>query len=138
MIILCKLQITKNIFFLNIVIFVHRLRVLSDWIAENPEVLNHFLKSLAQAEAFTNNNPDQAKTIVKNQMNYTDGYMGTVWSENQFSLSLDQSLVSTMEAEARWMINNNLTNKTIIPDFLNYINVDGLYSVKPESVNLIR
>jgi NitT/TauT family transport system substrate-binding protein len=95
------------------------------------------LKALAQAEEFTNNNPSQAKTIVKNQMNYTDSHMETVWNQNQFSLSLDQPLVSALEGEARWMIRNNLTNQTNMPNFLNNIYLNGLMSVKPESVNII-
>jgi NitT/TauT family transport system substrate-binding protein len=109
----------------------------TDWVAANPEVVNHFLRSISQAEEFIRNNPVQAKTIVQNQMNYTDAYMDTVWKQNQYSLSLDQSFVGAMEGEARWMISNNLTNQTAIPNFLDYIYLGGLLSVKPEAVNII-
>jgi NitT/TauT family transport system substrate-binding protein len=43
-----------------------------------------------------------------------------------------------MEGEARWIINNNRTSKTVVPDFLNYLYLEGLSSVKPESVDVIR
>jgi NitT/TauT family transport system substrate-binding protein len=43
-----------------------------------------------------------------------------------------------MEDEARWMINNNLTTEKTVPDFLDYIYIDGLESIKPGSVNIIR
>jgi NitT/TauT family transport system substrate-binding protein len=109
-----------------------------EWIAAHPELVNRFLRSLLQAEEFTLNYPAEAKAIVKNQMNLTDAYVETVWTQNQFSLSLDQSLISTMENEARWMISNHLTNATSIPNFLNYLYLEGLSSVKPESVNVIR
>jgi hypothetical protein len=33
------------------------------------------------------------------------------------------------------MIANNLANQTEIPDFLNYVYLEGLVSMKPESVN---
>jgi NitT/TauT family transport system substrate-binding protein len=62
--------------------------------------------------------------------------MAEKWFSHQFSLSLDQSLVSTIEDEARWIINNNLTNQTVVPDFLKYMYVNGLNSVKPDSVNI--
>jgi len=62
----------------------------------------------------------------------------TVWSQNQFSLSLDQALIVTMEDEARWMIANKLTSEKQVPDFLNYIYVDALKAVKPEAVNIIQ
>jgi NitT/TauT family transport system substrate-binding protein len=109
-----------------------------EWITNNPELVNWFLKSLLQAEEFAVNHPEDAKTIVKNQMNFTDAYTETVWSQNQFFVSLDQSMVLAMEDEARWMIANMLTNETEIPNFINYIYLDGLESVKPESVSIIR
>ena len=62
--------------------------------------------------------------------------MAAVWSRNDFSLSLDQSLVVAMENEARWMIKNRLTFETEVPDFLNYIYVEGLNSIKPGSVDI--
>ena len=70
-------------------------------------------------------------------MGLSDVYIDKVWSQNQFSLSLDQSLILAMQDEARWLINNNLTNSFSVPNFLNNIYVDGLKSVKPESVNII-
>jgi len=109
-----------------------------EWIAEHPELCSRFLRSLFQAEEFTINHPAEAKSIVKEQMNFSDVYLETVWSQNQFSLSLDQSLILAMEVEARWLISNGLTSQAAVPDFLNYIYLDGLTSVKPESVNVIR
>ncbi len=108
-----------------------------EWIAEHPELCSRFLKALLLAEEFAINNPDESKAIVKEQMNFSDAYMETVWNQNQYSLSLDQSLILTMESEARWLINNNLTNQTQVPDFLNYVYLEGLSSVKPNSVNVI-
>ena len=93
---------------------------------------------MSQTEDYMVQHPDEAKAIVQKTMNFTSDYMAVVWSRNQFALSLDQSLVVAMENEARWMMSNNLTNQSVIPDFLNYIYLDGLSSVKPESVNLIR
>jgi len=71
-------------------------------------------------------------------LKFDEAFTETIWSENQFSLSLDQSLVTAMEDEARWMIKNNLTKEKQVPDFLNYIYVDGLKAVKPEAVNIIQ
>ncbi|MHB8842399.1 MAG: ABC transporter substrate-binding protein [Candidatus Aquicultor sp.] len=109
-----------------------------EWITKHPELVSRFLKSLAQAEEYAFRNPAEAKAIVQKRLNLDAAYMETVWSQNQFSLSLDQSLILAMEDEARWMINNNLTTETAIPDFSNYVYVDGLKEVKPEAVNIIR
>lgn len=110
----------------------------NDWITQHPDIVNRFLNSLAQAQDYLVNYPAESEAMVQKNLNYTDAYMAAVWSKNTFSLSLDQSLVVAMENEARWMINNNLTNETFVPNFLNYLYVDGLSSVKPESVNIIR
>ncbi len=110
----------------------------NEWIYNHLEAINRFLKSLGQAEEYIINHPAQAKAIVQKRINHDDAYMATIWPKHQFSLSLDQSLVLAMEDEARWMLNNNLTTEKNVPDFLDYINEDGLKEVKPEAVNIIR
>jgi NitT/TauT family transport system substrate-binding protein len=109
-----------------------------DWIAQHPDLTSRFLKSLVQAEDYIHTNPAESRAIVQNQLDLDPSYMDTVWQQNQFSLTLDQSLVLAMEDEARWMIANNLTNATAVPDFRQYIYTDGLESVRPGSVNIIR
>ncbi len=63
--------------------------------------------------------------------------MGTVWPDHEYSLTLDQSLVTAMEDEGRWMIANNLTNEKAIPDFRNCIYTKEPPDVKPEAVNIL-
>ena len=109
----------------------------SDWAASHPTQVNRFLKSLAQAEDHMINHPNEAKAIVQKRLNYTDAYMAKIWPKNEFSLSLDQSLVVAMEDEGRWMIANNLTTAKTIPDIRDHIYTKGLREVKPESVNVI-
>jgi NitT/TauT family transport system substrate-binding protein len=71
-------------------------------------------------------------------MNFDDAYLEIIWQRYQFSLSLDQSLILAMEDEARWMIKNKLTKENQVPNFMNYLYLDGLKAVKPEAVNIIR
>jgi NitT/TauT family transport system substrate-binding protein len=108
-----------------------------EWITSHPELVGRFLKSLAQAEGYLLRNPAEAKAIVQKRLNLDAAYMETVWSQNQFFLSLDQSLITAMEDEARWMITNRLTTRNQVPDFLDYIYIDGLMAIKPEAVNII-
>ena len=110
----------------------------NDWIKGQPGIVNRFLRSLAQAEDYLTRNPAAAKAILRRRLNYDDAFTETIWSENQFSLSLDQSLITAMEDEARWMIKNRLTSEKTVPNFLDYIYEDGLKAVKPEAVNIIR
>jgi NitT/TauT family transport system substrate-binding protein len=107
------------------------------WIMQHPELSSRFLSSLAQAEEYVNRHRTEAQDIVRKRLNLDPEYMKTVWSQNQYSLSLDQALITIMEDEARWMISNNLTTEKTVPNFLNHIHLDGLKTVKPEAVNII-
>lgn len=108
------------------------------WTSGHPELARRFLNSLNQAYSFSLNHPADAMRIVQNKLNYEDQYIATLWQQYQLSLSLDQSLIAAMEDEARWMISSGLTGEKQIPDFLNYIYLDGMMAVKPEAVNIIR
>jgi NitT/TauT family transport system substrate-binding protein len=110
----------------------------SEWIQQHPRTVERFLTSMKQAEEFIINHPDQAEEILRKKLNFSDEEIARVWSQNQYSLLLDQSLILAMEDEARWMIENKLTSKTTIPNFLDYLYLDGLQAVKPEAVNIIR
>jgi NitT/TauT family transport system substrate-binding protein len=107
------------------------------WIASHPELVVRFLRSLLQAEDFAINHASEAKEIVKNQMDLSDAYANKMWSQNQFSLSLDQSLILAMQDESQWLIQNNLTNANDLPNFNDYLYLNGLKSVKPGAVNII-
>ncbi|HVP77207.1 MAG TPA: NrtA/SsuA/CpmA family ABC transporter substrate-binding protein [Thermodesulfobacteriota bacterium] len=109
----------------------------ADWIGTHRDTINRFLRSISVAEEYAFLHPEETKGVVKKRLGYNDAYISKVWEDNQFSLSLDQSLITAMEDEARWMIKNKLTSQKKIPDFMNCIYVDGLKAVKPEAVTII-
>ena len=107
------------------------------WALGHPDTVKRFLQALYRAEQFMISDPGSSKQMVRNALNDSDAYVQEVWSENQFTLTLDQSLILAMEDQTRWMVRNNLTASPV-PNFLNYIYIDGLESVDPGSVNIIR
>ncbi|RJR50322.1 MAG: hypothetical protein C4576_05735 [Desulfobacteraceae bacterium] len=110
----------------------------NDWIEIHRGAMKRFLASLARAEEYILRNPAGAKAVLRKRLNYDDVFTETIWTENQFSLFLDQSLITAMEDEARWMIKNGLTSEKAVPDFLKYIHEDGLKAVKSHGVSIIR
>jgi NitT/TauT family transport system substrate-binding protein len=78
-----------------------------------------------------------AKSIAQDKLNLTSAAVEEVWSRNDFTLSLNQPLITALRDEAQFMINNKLTNQTQIPNFVNSIYPDALREVKPESVNIV-
>jgi ABC-type nitrate/sulfonate/bicarbonate transport system substrate-binding protein len=109
----------------------------NDWITENPQTVVPFLKALVQAEDYLIRNTQTARRIIQTRLQYDDAAMETVWSECQFSFSLDQSLILAMEDEARWMISNNLTSEKMIPNFLSYIYTDAMKTARPSAVKIV-
>ncbi len=108
------------------------------WLTQHSDMAEHFLKALKEAEDYAFHHPDIAKAIVKNDLNYSDAYITTVWSKHSYLLLIDQSLVTAMKDEAQWMINNKLTNQTKVPNFTDNIYTDGLKAVKPDSITVIK
>jgi hypothetical protein len=75
--------------------------------------------------------------MIQKGLSYTDGYMASVWHNQEISLSLDQSLILAMDDEAQWLINNNLTSATALPNFLNYVYLKSLEAAKPNAVAIV-
>jgi NitT/TauT family transport system substrate-binding protein len=109
----------------------------TSWATAYSDLIVRFLKTMVQAENFNLEHQDQAMDIVTNTLNYTSTYLASVWPNYQFSVTLDQTQIAAMQNEANWLIQNNLTTATAAPNFLNYIYLTGLESVKPDSVNII-
>ena len=107
------------------------------WATAHPDLIVRFLKALVQAEAFIINNSNQAIAIVAERMNYTIPYLASIWTEYRFSVTLDQSFILLVEDEAQWLIANNLTNATSVPNILSDVQTDGLTVVKPQAVNIV-
>jgi ABC-type nitrate/sulfonate/bicarbonate transport system substrate-binding protein len=108
-----------------------------DTIDKNPDIIVRLLRSLHQADAFVLEHPEEAKAIVQRKMNYEPAYLEKIWPEHRFTLTLDQSLLVAMDDETRWIIKNNLTSASVVPNYLNYIYTSGMSTVKPESMNII-
>ena len=61
-----------------------------------------------------------------------------IWAEFSFQLLLDQTILVSMEDEARWAMKEGLTDKKEVPNYLDFIFMDALELVKPEAVTIIR
>jgi len=109
-----------------------------EWLAAHGNTIERFIKSLAQAETYLLTHPDEARGIVQEWLGYDSAYITSVWPQHHFSISLDYSLIVAMSDEAHWMIKNDLTTETVVPDFLDSIYTDGLDSVNPQAVNITR
>jgi ABC-type nitrate/sulfonate/bicarbonate transport system substrate-binding protein len=106
------------------------------WVNQHTNLVKRLLKSLAQAEEYVNLHEAETKKFLLDKLKYDEAYIETRWPQNDYSLSLNQQLILTIEDEARWMISNNLTTEKTVPNFLDYIYAEGLKAAKPGSVTI--
>ena len=93
---------------------------------------------MIKAESLVMKNPEEARKIISKKLGVSEDEVATIMSGSSFKVSLDQSLLTTLEDQARWAVKNKLTETTKIPNYLNFIYPAALEAIKPEAVTIIR
>jgi len=109
-----------------------------DWLTNNSAATKRFMKSLIEAEDYVKDNSEEIKEFAEDKFGDESAYLEYSWPKQKFVVTLQQAMLVTFEDQARWRIENNLTDETVIPNYLNYIYIDALEEVKPEAVTIIR
>jgi NitT/TauT family transport system substrate-binding protein len=109
-----------------------------NFMENNPETLKRFLKAIEKGEEFIQKNKEEAINIVSQRLKLDKELVVSIWDDFEFQLILDQAIIITLEDEARWAIDNNLTDATEVPNYLDYIYFDALEEIKPEAITIIR
>jgi len=108
-----------------------------DVVREKPAVVERLLKTMIQAETFVRQHPDEAMQIIAKKTGLTIDQVRGGWPEEKYEVRMGQDLLTIMEAEADWMIRNNLTSRKQMPNYLDVIYLKGLEAVRPEAVGII-
>ena len=109
-----------------------------EFVQRHPKTVKKMLRALVKAEEFLKGNPAEAQRIVSDFYGIDIETLRDPWSAADFAVTLDQSLVLSMEDESRWAIKKKLTGEKKIPNYLHYIYFEGLESVKPEAIRILR
>ena len=83
-------------------------------------------------------NSKQAREFVADRFKHEPLYVQSIWPKYRFTVVLPQSLLLALDNGARWTIKNGLTDTAEIPNYLDFIYLDGLEEVKPEAITVIR
>ncbi len=105
---------------------------------EHPELLKKFLKAVERAIEFIKPNKKESIALMVQRTNLEEDFWVSAWDDFVYELSLDYSLLATLEDEARWAIKNKLTDRTEVPNYLGFIYMDGLKVVKPGAATIIK
>jgi ABC-type nitrate/sulfonate/bicarbonate transport system substrate-binding protein len=117
--------------------FFNPLVTTDEFLKARPLVLERMFRALAHAETFVKSNREESIDIVAHQINLDKATFENDWSNSEYELSFDQSLIIAMEDEARWMISNKLTDQTRLPNFLPYLAVEPMAEVVPRAVQVV-
>ena len=117
----------------------HLVLIIKDELIKNrPFVVDGFLKGVIEAEDFLRKDEDGAQRIVERALGLDHGSVANTWAKTRFRVRLDQSLLTLLEDEGRWAIHNKLVDGQKVPNYLNFLYLDGREKIKLNVVTVIR
>ena len=115
----------------------HWLLIARESLIQSPEPLKRFLKALVTAENFLLAHEDDARSIIMHRWGFAPEFMRGVWEKTKLSVSLDQSLIRSLETAANWRMGRESTPSNM-PNPLNYIYTGALDEIDPRVVTIFR
>lgn len=109
-----------------------------EFLQKNPEAVRKLLRALCKAEEFVQIRPEEAKSLMADSIRLDKMFVHEVWEVNDFGVSLDQSMLLSLEDQSRWAIRKKLSGSHRVPDYLDYIYSASLESVKPSAVRILK
>jgi len=113
-----------------------------DWVQSHPILVQRLLRALLRAERFVADQPAQAQALIVQASGADPATFGGATEAGKpryrFAVRLDQSLLTLLESEAQWALQNAVVPARDIPNFLDVISIDALLTVKPDAVSIVR
>jgi NitT/TauT family transport system substrate-binding protein len=117
--------------------FYFLLIVKADLIKTRPRAVDSLLKGALDAEDFFKKHESEARTIVERSLGLDRAAIASSWSRIHFRVGLDQALLTLMEDEGRWAIQNKLVATQKVPNYLNLLYLNGLEKLRPDAVSVV-
>lgn len=89
------------------------------------------LRALNRAARFIQDSPQAAQKILRARLGIDQTYADWIWTRYHYRLSLDQSLITSLESEARWAMANGQVSAKQLPNYLQLIDPAPLRAVRP-------
>lgn len=104
-----------------------------DFVKAHPETVKKFLRGLIKAQHYIEHNPEDTRKIMAEYV----GEGTAALDDFNFDVRLSQSLILSLEAQARWAVRKRLTDSRDIPNFLHLVYTGGMEAVAPDSVFIV-
>ncbi len=105
-------------------------------VQNNQVAAEKIIRALKHAIEYINANPSDAQRMLRERLKLDQRFIEWIWQDYLFNLSLNRSLILSLENEARWAVDRGLTESKVVPDFRQLLNPNPLMSVSPHSVSL--
>lgn len=102
------------------------------------EDLVRLLRAVDRGVQFIQDRPTEAQAVLRRTLDLDAGFVTWVWSSSRYRLAIDESLVRTMESEARWALREGQIKGTAPPNMLRLFHTTPLSAVKPSAISLNR
>jgi sulfonate transport system substrate-binding protein len=109
-----------------------------DFTKQNPRAIKKVLRALIKAQELVQQNLEEAKQAVADFIKIDRATLDKIWDISYYRVTLDQSLLTTLEDQTRWAQKYGLTKSKEMPNYLDVIYFAGLEAVRPMSVRIIR
>ncbi len=103
----------------------------------SPEPLKRFLRALLMAEGFVLANENEARNILARKWGFDPEFIGEVWEKTRLNVTLNQSMITSLENFARWKMKKEGKFEPI-PNYLRFTFTGVLDEVEPRTVTLFR
>ena len=106
-------------------------------LGKRDEDLVKLLRAVDRAQRFIAAEPAQAQSILRARLHADQKFIDYLWPRYNYRLSLNHSLLITLEGEARWARAEGHVKAERSPDYLDFIYSAPLRRVRPDAVNII-
>lgn len=107
-----------------------------DLARRDPDAIRRFLRAVLRANRLIVDRPAEARSITAANCGMDIGTVEREWGNFDFVTHLDETLLLTLEDEARWMIGKQAGRGNKTPNFADHVDTKGLMAVDPQSVRL--
>jgi NitT/TauT family transport system substrate-binding protein len=103
----------------------------------DPEVIARFLRTIFRAERMIAERPGEAQAITAKKCGMDIAAVEREWSNCDFTMHLDQTLILNLEDQSRWILGKKAGSDEKTPNIMEHVYTKGLTAVHPESVRVV-
>ena len=107
-------------------------------VTTRPDMIKKVLTALLKNEESIRKDRALAVKTAAAALGIEEQVVQGIWDNYRWQIDLSQTMLLSLEQEAQWVIDSGLTDKTRIPNYLDFIHRDALFSLRPEAVTMLK